>query len=184
MRRQLAKELGLRSAFSVPISYKDNYVAWVVFFTDKFSRKDAALINLVESICRQLGYEIRRRNSEEQLQYIFKFSRDLMGMANKRGFMTQVNNGFKKVLGYDEYTLTTKPIQRFIYQEDWPILHTALEELRNGSVSSPFELRCLAADNSIRWINCTVTQIPTEDLVFISGRDITRRKKAKMNVKC
>jgi hypothetical protein len=66
------------------------------FLTDKFSRKDAALINLVESICRQLGYEIRRRNSEEQLQYIFKFSRDLMGMANKRGFMTQVNNGFKR----------------------------------------------------------------------------------------
>ncbi len=175
-RKQLSQELGLRSAFSVPISYKDNYVAWVIFFNDKLSRKDVALINLVESICRQLGYEIRRRNSEEQLQYIFKFSRDLMGMANTRGFMTQVNNGFKKILGYDEHTLTTKPIHRFIYQEDWPILQNALDELRNDRVSSPFELRCVAVDNSIKWINCTVTQIPAEELIFISGRDITRRK--------
>jgi hypothetical protein len=42
-RKQLAKELGLRSAFSVPISYKDNYVAWVVFFSDKFSLKDVGV---------------------------------------------------------------------------------------------------------------------------------------------
>ncbi|MFY7829684.1 MAG: PAS domain S-box protein [Flectobacillus sp.] len=179
LRREAANRLGLRSAFSVPISYKDNYVAWVVFFNDKFTKKDIHLINLVESICRQLGYEIRRRNSEEQLQYIFKFSRDLMGMANLRGFMTQVNHGFKKVLGYDEQTLISKPIQRFIWEEDWPILQNAIDELHENRVSSPFELRCVAADKSIKWINCTVTQIPTEDLIFVSGRDITSRKKSE-----
>jgi PAS domain-containing protein len=97
-----------------------------------------------------------------------------MVMANPRGFMT-INNGFKKVLGYDEHALTTKPIHRFIYQEDWPILQNALDELRNDRVSTPFELRCVAVDNSIKWINCTVTQIPAEDLIFISGRHYIRK---------
>lgn len=176
VRKTIAQNIGLKSGFSVPIPYKGNYVAWVIFFNNKPVKKDVALLNLMDSICKQLGSEIERRNSEEHLNYMFKLSRDLLGMANFKGKFTQVNTAFRKILGYDEDALLHTSIRKLVHPDDWGILTKAFNELKIKPTTPPFELRCIAKDKSIKWLLWTITQLPTEEIIFASGRDITSRK--------
>ncbi len=176
LRAKIAEQTGLRSGFSVPISFKGHYVAWIIFFHHKNMPKDLALLDFMERICKQLGMEIERRTSEEHLNYMFELSQDLLGMASHKGYFTQVNKAFTQLLGYPQEALIDKPIKRLVHPEDWAILQAALGELKAKQTIPSFELRCIAQDRSIRWISWSMTQIPAEDIIFASGRDITAKK--------
>jgi PAS domain S-box-containing protein len=147
------------------------------FLFSKKIKKDASLIQLFEGISRHLSNEIRRRNSEEQLKYIFNFNRDLFGIVNTSGEFVQVNEGFKDSLAYEESMLLEKSFYDYVHVQDRDLTRNIMDDLEERDITSPFEIRCLTSNHDIRWISWSATKLPGEDLIFLLGRDITNIKK-------
>lgn len=170
-------EGSLQSAFLVSLPYKRNTTIWMIFYSLKKIKKDASLIQLFEGISRHLSNEIRRRNSEEQLKYIFNFNRDLFGIVNTSGEFVQVNEGFKDSLAYEESMLLEKSFYDYVHVQDRDLTRNIMDDLEERDITSPFEIRCLTSNHDIRWISWSATKLPGEDLIFLLGRDITNIKK-------
>ncbi|MCH7399282.1 PAS domain-containing sensor histidine kinase [Belliella sp. DSM 107340] len=118
-------------------------------------------------------------NSEilEKLDYFFEISPDLFCIAGYDGFFKKINPAVSNLLGYDEETLFSTPINDFVHPEDQEVTAKARKELTKSKPLLNFENRYLTKNGEIVWLSWTSMFLEKDRLVFAIAKDITYKKK-------
>src|SRR5687768_8673560 len=100
-------------------------------------------------------------------------------VARSDGYFKRVNPAWKRILGYDEVELLSRPYIELIHPDDRA---AAIEEARKVSAGQElmyFENRFIHKDGTIRWLLWTAAPFPEQQIIYAAARDITERKEAE-----
>lgn len=182
-RTNVSDKIGIHSAISIPITYDEKHIGWMVFFSKANHQIDESILTFLGEVCKQLGAEIEKRNADEMLNHFFLLSNDLLGIATLDGFFVRINNAFLRVLGYDTHEINGHDVLDFVHPEDKQKTFEVLRGIQEKASVSVMENRFIAKDQSVRWISWSVTYLPDEKLIFASGRDITQQKEEELQLR-
>ena len=131
---------------------------------------------------RELAAAADRIEAETKRNRFFTLALDLLGIGDFSGRLLQVNPNWQQVLGYTEDELKGGQAIELVHRDDRDAVAQRLELLRQGLPVEYFEIRCRHQDGSYRWIGWTAASFPEEKLVYVFGRDVTRRRAAEDEV--
>lgn len=120
----------------------------------------------------------RRARMEADLERFFELSLDLFGIASLDGRWRHINPAFAELLGHDRETLLATPFLDMVHPEDRESTVKELEKLGRGETTLHFTNRYRHRDGSWHWIAWSSRGFPDEQLIYASGRDVTRAKAA------
>ena len=107
---------------------------------------------------------------------------DLLGAASTADHrLVWTNPAWYPLLGWTEEELQAGSYHRLVHPDDLPRLkraEAALLEGRGGE-RPEIELRLRGRDGAYRWVAFSASHSPTDGLVFVSGKDVTARKKGE-----
>lgn len=103
----------------------------------------------------------------------------LVATAGLDGYYKDVNSAFERILGWSEQESLSRPFLEFIHPEDRTAAIEAFARLKSGDPAINFVDRNLCKDGSHRWINWIVIPVPSRDIVFGIGQDITAQKQVE-----
>jgi PAS domain S-box-containing protein len=119
-----------------------------------------------------------RRRATDELDRIFRLSRDLICTAGFDGWFKRVNPAFARTLGYSTETLLSRPTSEFVHPDDRELRDVGHAALERGEEIARYELRQLCSDGSTRWIEWSAYPVPEERLMYAVGRDVTESRRA------
>lgn len=131
---------------------------------------------------RRLAEAQDRLEMETKRNRFFTLALDMLGIGDMDGHLLQVNHAWEPVLGYTEDELKARKPEQLVHPEDYSLVMEKVKLLKSGMPVEYFEVRCSHKDGSYRWIGWTAAPFPEEKLVYIFGRDVTRRKEAEEKV--
>lgn len=107
----------------------------------------------------------------------FEFSNEMLCLADRRGYFTQVNGAWTTALGWSAEELTSRPYLDFVHPDDRDrtiveaslLLHANYETVR-------FENRYRCSDDTYRWLAWYAKLDPDSDLIIAAARDVTDQK--------
>ena len=114
-----------------------------------------------------------------ELERVFDFSMDMIGVGNLAGYFTRINSSFGSILGYHDEEFLSVPFLTFVHHEDFADTKKALTAAANGEREILIENRYKCKDGAYKWIDWKVVAIAQEDRFYAVGRDITKRKRAE-----
>jgi two-component system sensor histidine kinase/response regulator len=119
----------------------------------------------------------RRRMLDEQNTRQFEVSLDLLGAAGFDGYFKRVNPSFERVLGFSAEEFCSRPFLELVHPEDQESTAAEAAKLAElGTETVGFQNRYRTKDGSYRWIDWAASSVASEQLIYVSGRDITDRK--------
>jgi hypothetical protein len=131
---------------------------------------------------RRLAEAEDKLEAETKRNRFFTLALDMLGIGDFDGQLLQVNPAWEKVLGYSEDELKGVTPDKLIHPADLAIIIERVQILKKGLPVEYFEIRCRHKDGSYRWIGWTAAPFPAEKLIYIFGRDVTRRKEAEEKI--
>ncbi len=146
--------------------------------TNELSETNLRLRKEVEERARA---EMEIKESEKRFKSIFNSVFDSLVIVDERMGVHQVNEATEHLFGYSRERMTGLSLQSFCHVQDFDELHeTASRALKNGTASLK-EVRFRAADGESVYLEVGASRFLTGggDLVVLSFRDITPRKKAE-----
>ncbi|AKG21097.1 PAS domain S-box protein [Calothrix sp. 336/3] len=191
LRSSIAKRLGLKAGFAVPIVFGNQVLAVLGFFKRTVNPVDRRLLYLVKTVAAQLGSLIQRKHieaahrlSEERLQLALEAS-DLglwdWNMPQKKVYRDW---RWKQMLGYADHEvdeeLTT--FHQLLHPEDLTLIRQALQSYLQGETSVyEAEFRMRTKSGEWKWIQSQAMVFEWDDEgkpVRMTGthKDITERK--------
>ena len=103
-------------------------------------------------------------------------SHDLMGALDLEGRLVWANPAWRAVLGRDPAELAGTPYLELLHPEDHGRALAVQAELAAGAVVRPeLEVRLRTTAGEDRWILFNAVYSPEEQLLYISGKDVTSR---------
>jgi len=124
-----------------------------------------------------------RRQAERTLNRFFTLSLDMLCIAGFDGYFKRINPAWKRILGYEESELLSKPFLEFVHPDDREATVAATAGLVSGEELVSFENRYMCPDGSCKWLLWTAAPFSGERLIFAAARDITVRKEAEEKLK-
>ncbi len=124
-----------------------------------------------------------RKRAEEELEWIFNLSLDMVGTGNLDGYFTKINPSFERILGYKEEEFLQKPFIEFVYDEDVEKTKETLAEAVKGKRILYIVNRYKCKEGSLKWIEWAVLAIAQENRFLAVGRDITERKREEESLR-
>ncbi len=113
------------------------------------------------------------RQAEEAIASFFDLSIDLFCIASTRGYFLRVNPNFSRLLGYSEQELLSRPFLDFVHPDDVDATQAAVNMLSSGQPVVRFRNRHRQSQGGYLWIEWSARAVPTEELIFAVGRDVT-----------
>lgn len=107
------------------------------------------------------------------LKHFFRITDDLMCIANVDGYFKKLNPSFKKILGYDEQDLLSKPFTDYIHPDDLEPTANVVKTLSSGVPILHFENRYRTKSGDYKLITWVCQPDPATGNLFATGRDIT-----------
>ncbi|PZO21683.1 MAG: hypothetical protein DCF25_04915 [Leptolyngbya foveolarum] len=120
-----------------------------------------------------------RKRAEEDRDRFFQISHDMLAIANRDGYFTQVNPAFTETLGYTSQELTAQPYIEFVHPDDQAKTMAEAEIIAQGNPTVEFENRYRAQDGTYRWISWNVVPFAKQELLYCVARDVTDRKQTE-----
>jgi PAS domain S-box-containing protein len=130
---------------------------------------------MLTTVGNQIGIFIDRRHAEEQLDRFFKLSIDMLCVAGFDGYFQRVNPAWKRVLGYSEEELTSRPYMDFVHPDDREATIAAAKKVTEGEELVYFENRYFHRDGTIRWLRWSAAPFPQQQVIYAAAHDITER---------
>ncbi|HAM70670.1 MAG TPA: hybrid sensor histidine kinase/response regulator [Verrucomicrobiales bacterium] len=118
----------------------------------------------------------KKRLSEERDRF-FMLSSDLLCILDPSSNLLQLNPAWQRSLGYDVEDLAAAPLLERIHPEDRPLFEQSLQSVVNGAAALEFEVRCLALDGTVRWLQWRASAVPRQAMIYATVRDTTDRKR-------
>ncbi|TMG76043.1 MAG: PAS domain S-box protein [Betaproteobacteria bacterium] len=101
----------------------------------------------------------------------------LLGIVTFDLRLMNLNRSWERILGYPRAMLAGKPLTRLIDQGEHALALTLLNSRTAQAESKPIEFSLRCYDGSYRCFEWERRPAREEEGVFISGRDITERKR-------
>lgn len=117
------------------------------------------------------------KTDDYNLGLFFELSADLFCIAGYDGFFKKVNPAFKKLLGYTDEELKSKPINEFVFPEDSEITHKKRKSIINGNPLYNFENRYVSKSGEIFWLSWTSMPVIEDKLVYALAKNVTHKVK-------
>ena len=110
---------------------------------------------------------------------LFDLSHDLMGATDRDGRLVWTNPAWDRQLGWDAAELAGTPYLELVHPDDRERARCAERALAQGAGEWPeIEVRVRTRDGGHRWILFSAVFAPDEQLVYLSGKDVTARNEA------
>lgn len=178
-----AAKAGLKSAIGLPILFKDEVIAVLVFFNQNSLQHAESFFTLMTQVALQIGLDIQRKKTEDELNSFFNFSPDLLCIAGPDGYFKKINPAFTSILGYTESELLSRPYADLIHPDDQNITVTELQGIVKGRAASLFQNRYRTRSGEWKWISWSSSSFIEESgLFFAYGKDITESKNAELQL--
>lgn len=120
-----------------------------------------------------------RLKVEEERDYIYNVSHDLICIANRAGYIKYFNPAWERVLGYTKTELLARPFSDYIHPGDRARSRAQVVRLVFDEQMFDFENRIICKDGSIRTISWNTTPLPEVQAAYYYGRDITEQTAAR-----
>jgi len=124
-----------------------------------------------------------RKQAESDLARICEMSQDLICIAGASGYFKYVNPAWRRLLGYSESELLSRPFLDFIHPDDHDVNDQEVTNLLNGRRSIDYENRYMHKNGTVRTISWSGTPMVNRQLFYCIGRDITERKRAEQQLR-
>jgi PAS domain S-box-containing protein len=178
-RAAVAAREGLHAAFGFPVLLRGEVLSVMEFFSREVRAPDEELLSMLRTVGSQIGMFIDRRRAQEELDRFFTLSLDALCVAGFDGYFKRVNPGWKKILGYDEAELLSRPYIELIHPDDRAATREEARKVSGGQELMYFENRFIHKDGTLRWLLWTAAPFPEQQIIYAAGRDITERKEAE-----
>ncbi|MCY7422533.1 MAG: PAS domain S-box protein [Chitinophagaceae bacterium] len=174
-RKQGAIDAGLTKSLGVPIIFKGETIALFSFFGKKEIVEKEKVKLYFESLSLQLGINIQRKKTEEELNQFFYLSPDILAIIGFDGYFKKINPAFTNILGYDKVTLEKLKLNDLMHPDDVGITNERLIELKKGKTVH-FENRLLSKDETYKWLSWATAPLVEEELIYATAKDVTDKK--------
>ena len=120
-----------------------------------------------------------RQQAEIELGHFFSLAADLLCILGFDGYFKRLNPAWEQVLGFPAEQLLQWPFLELIHPQDQRLGRAVLRQAAKGEQvwDLAFRLRC--GDGSHRWMSWSAVAVEERRLIYLTGRDITRRKEAE-----
>ena len=119
------------------------------------------------------------RIAEDERDLIFKYSLDLLCLADIGGAFKQLNPAWSRVLGWEQSELLGRPYLELVHPEDLVATLAVGERLRAGKPAIEFENRYRCKNGSYRLLSWNAFPLPAAGLTLAVVRDVTARHAAE-----
>lgn len=173
----------------IPVMDEDSGEVLAVFGVDRLARNwqllnarasllPSGLLALV-GVLAYLSLLLRRRRGiilrqAEEMERFFSVGLDLLCIVNLKGAFIRLNPQWETVLGYPLEKIRNRPFSDFIHPDDQKATGQAVEHLLRDHSLTQFRNRYRRRDGTYCWIEWRA--ILSNDLIYASARDITKRK--------
>ncbi len=117
--------------------------------------------------------------TDRELDLFFRLGRDLLAIADFKGYFKRLNPAWEQTLGWTTAELLARPYLEFVHPDDRESTLAEAAKLTTGAVTITFENRYRAKDGSYRWLQWNSTPLPERGLIYADARDITHLKQAE-----
>lgn len=121
----------------------------------------------------ELDYYKSKDTLQENFDYFFNGTTDLICIANLDGYFLKINTAFTNTLGYTESELITKKFINYVYSDDIEKTLNEINNLSEGINTINFSNRYLRKDGSKIWLQWISTINLETKIVFAIARDIS-----------
>lgn len=121
----------------------------------------------------ELDYYKSKDTLQENFDYFFNETTDLICIANLDGYFLKINPAFTNILGYTESELITKKFINYVYSDDIEKTLNEINNLSEGINTINFSNRYLRKDGSKIWLQWISTINLETKIVFAIARDIS-----------
>ncbi|WP_127846746.1 PAS domain S-box protein [Psychroflexus aestuariivivens] len=175
IRKSAGKLVDLKDAFGFPIIGDDKILGVLLLGFSHQYNQEQTLRNLFENFPINLGAEIRRKQSEDELNQFFDFAPDFMCIAGKNAYLKKVNTKAAKILGFQEQNLLDKPLFDFIPIADHELIINNFLQLQSGVETVYFESRLLRKSGEELYIAWTISKSDKSSDFYCVGKDISEK---------
>ena len=175
-RKAEASRCGIKSFLSIPIIYRRQLLGVVCLFSTKQHSQPQLNADRLQELLSNLGGELERRNSAEELDRFFSLSPELLGILGFDSHIKKFNPAFQQFLGYTEEEMKSVVVRDIIHQDDQLLVGQVREQMLLGRAFKNLELRYRCKDGNYRWLSCSTQPVVQENLYYLTARDITDQK--------
>lgn len=175
-----AEKTKLTSVLAVPIILNDRVIGVFTFFNDQPFTFNQISSDLLNKISKQIGSDIQKSRTEDELNRFFNLSPDLLCIVGFDGYFKKINQAVIGLLGYTEAELLTNPTVSFLHSGDREKRNKTFKKLIGGDRVVNFENRYLTKSGEIKWLSWTAVPIIGEEVVFAVAKDITYKKQLEI----
>jgi PAS domain S-box-containing protein len=127
-----------------------------------------------------LGEQLRRHSQD--LQNLFRLSRDLICVSSLDGRFLRLNPAWERTLGLPREQMVGRPFLEFVHPDDVAATLAETAALAEGHETVSFENRYRDADGRWRWLLWNATVDRDAGVIYATARDITERKHAEQRI--
>ena len=178
-RAQVATREGLHASFGFPVLLRGDVQAVLEFFSREIREPDDELLSMLTAVGNQIGMFLDRRRAQDELDHFFQLSVDMLCIAGFDGYFKRVNPSWKRVLGYTEAEILSRPYMEFVHPDDRSATVAEADKLSDGRDVLMFENRYRHKDGTYRWLLWTSAPLADQQVIYAAARDITERKEAE-----
>jgi PAS domain S-box-containing protein len=170
------------SIWAIPLILENEVLGVLTFSGENKISNRIAFRELTENVLTQLSVNLRRKKTEEALQYFVNRSNDVICQIGSDSHFKKVNAAFCNTLGYTEAELLSKRFLEFIHPDDQRRTEDAWLLRLNGTCLPNFENRYITKAGEIKWFRWTTMEIVSNNLSFAVASEITEKKKAELQL--
>ncbi len=167
----------LTSGMGLPIMFNNEVVAILTFFNHQPFTKEQINNGLLEKISSQIGTDIERKRTEDELNKFFSLSPDMLCIVGYDGFFKKVNKATSTLLEYTEEELLHQPVDHFIHPDYLLSTQEKRTLLKQGFPLINFENIYVTKSKKNKWLAWTSIPIKEEGIIYAVAKDITEKRK-------
>ena len=107
---------------------------------------------------------------------IIKNSLDIICTIDPNGYIINVNEACKRILGYECEELTGRKFEAFIHREDLPESFAIVQDIIRGYKTNSFENRCIHKSGKEVYFVWSGVWSEEDKVILCVGRDVTEQK--------
>ncbi len=119
----------------------------------------------------------RQARADKRARRFFELSHDMLCIANVDGYFVELNDAWRRNLGYSLAEMRAVPFIERVHPEDREATEAEAAALFDGGETLNFENRYLAKDGSWHWLRWSSQLAPDESMVYGRAADITDVKR-------
>jgi PAS domain S-box-containing protein len=176
IRKNAAATSEIKTAYGIPVHFNNEVTAVLLLGVSDDQQNMRYYTPLLEHVANDLGTELHRKKTEEQLDRIFSFSPDIICVAGMDGYFKQINPAMSRLLGYSQDELLTQPISSFTHPDDRLKTENEIDALNLNEGANSFQNRFITKSGKVVWLSWTTRTFFEEGKIYSIARDVTEQK--------